>query len=128
MSLPPEILDLIVDHLHYEPAALKACYVVSKSWIPRARKHLFAHVEFEAYNLERWRKTFPDPSNSPAHHTRSLSILYPLKVTAEGTDVGGWIRTFRNVEHLELSSLIPATFIPFHELWPTLRSSAWLIP
>ena len=45
-TLPPEILDLIIDHLHDEPATLKTCCVVSKSWVPRTRKHLFALVEF----------------------------------------------------------------------------------
>jgi len=45
-SLPPEILDLIVDHLHDEPTALKACCLVSKSWVPRTWNHLFALVEF----------------------------------------------------------------------------------
>jgi hypothetical protein len=75
-SLPPEILDFIVDHLRDEPTTLKACCVVSKSWIHRTRKHLFASVEFRApkSHIELWKKTFPDPSNSPAHHTRSLSI------------------------------------------------------
>lgn len=45
-SLPPEILDLIIDNLHDEPTTLKTCSVVSKSWIQRARKHLFVDIEF----------------------------------------------------------------------------------
>ena len=103
-TLPPEMVDFIVDHLHDESAALKTCCVVAKSWIPRTRKHLFAHVDFYARksHVERWKKTFLDPSNSPAHHTRSLSIYGSPAVTAEDTDVGGWIRTFRNVIHLSL--------------------------
>lgn len=42
-SLTPELLDLIVDHLHDESTTLQSSYLVSKSWIPRTRKHFFQH-------------------------------------------------------------------------------------
>jgi len=103
-SLPPEILDLIVDQLHGEPTALKTCCVVSESWVPRARKHLFARIEFHAWicPVERWKEAFPDPSNTPAHHTRTLSIYGDPVITAADVGVGGWIRTFHNFVHLRL--------------------------
>ena len=125
-SLPPEILDLIVDHLHDEPIALKACCVVSKSWVHRTRNHLFARVKFSVpgSRIERWKKAFPDPSNSPAHHVRSLSIRYKSAVAA--TDVGGWVHPFHNLTHLRLESLdwggSLSSLVPFHGLSPTLRS------
>ena len=46
ISLPPEIFDLIVEHLREERTTLKVCCVVAKSWVPRARRHLFTRVEF----------------------------------------------------------------------------------
>jgi len=119
-SLPPEILDLIVNHLHDEPATLKTCCVVSKSWVPRTRQHLFACVEF--YNLkshiEQWKKAFPDPFNSPAHHTHTLSVYGTSITTADA----GWIRPFHNVVHLKLSRLDTTSLIPFYGLSPTVRS------
>jgi hypothetical protein len=126
-SLPPEILDLIVDHLHEESAALKACCIVSKSWIHRTRTHLFASIEFHApeSHIELWKKTFPDPSNSPAHHTRHLLIRGLSTVTAADANAGGWIRTFHNLVHLHLEShywMEPDSLIPFYGLSPTLRS------
>ena len=127
-SLPPEILDLITDHLRDEPTALKACCVVSKSWIHRTRKHLFAHVEFNAQksHIKLWKKTYPDPSNSPAHHTRSLSICGIPLIPAADIDVGDWIHTFHNLVHLHLESIgcegRPVSLVPFHGLSPTLRS------
>jgi hypothetical protein len=126
-SLPPEILDLIVDHLHDEPTALKACCVVSKSWIQRSRIHLFASVEFcpPAPPIELWKKAFLDLPNSPAHHARSLSIPDLSLVTASGVGAGGWIRTFHNVVHLHLEGLWTdrrVSFVPFHGFSPTLRS------
>jgi hypothetical protein len=129
-SFPPEILDLITDHLHDEPTTLKTCCVVSKSWIHRTRTHLFATVKFcfltSPTNLKLWKKTFPDPSSSPAHHTRSLFISGLSAFTAAYGDGGGWIRTFHNVVDLHLQSLgsddYRVSLIQFHGFSPTLRS------
>ena len=127
-SLPPELLDHIVDHLHDNPTTLKACCIVAKSWVPRTQSHLFADVGFdtEKNSVERWMKIFPDSSNSPAHHTHSLSISGLSVVSTETMDVGGWIRNFHNLVHLDLAH-VPwegrqAPLIPFHGLSPTLRS------
>jgi len=126
-SLPPEILDLIVDHIHDEPTALrtqlKTCCLVSKSCVPRTRKHLFAHVAFGSNSrIELWKKAFPDHSNSPARHTRSLSIFNPPVITAANPDMGDLIRTFRNVEHLEFTCVGRAALVPFYGLSPAVRS------
>ena len=101
-SLPPEILDLILNHLHDEPTTLGACCVVSKSLIQQTRKHSFACVEIFALesHIELWKKASPDPSNPPARHTRNLSIRGLSLVTAVDADVGGGIRTFLH-SHLE---------------------------
>ena len=125
--LPPEILDLIIDHLYDEPTTLKTCCVVSKSWIQRTRKHLFASVAFcpPTSSIDLWREAFPDPSNSPAHHTRHLSICGLSVVIAADAEAGGWIRTFHNLVHLYLEGLNwmdCASLVPFHGLSPALRS------
>lgn len=123
-SLPPEILDLIVDHLHDEPATLKTCCIVSKSWVRRTRKHLFADIEFHASksHFELWMETFPDPSNSPAHHTRALSICGTPLATPAYVGVGDWIRSFRNIVRLRLEHQDQASLVPFYGLSPTVRS------
>jgi len=127
-SPPPEILDLIVDQLHDELAALKACCVVSKSWVPRSRRHLFARVAFDApeSSVESWMETFPDPSNSPAHHTRSLSIRGLPAAVAAGTDGSSWVRAFQHVVTLNVDTRewddSQVTFVPLHGLSPTLKS------
>jgi hypothetical protein len=123
--LPSDIFDLILDHLRDEPTTLKACCVVSKSWIHRARTHLFARVEFRASksHIELWKKKFSDPSNSPARHTRSLSVRGIPSITAADTDEGGWISTFHNIVHLHLESGgSEDSLTPFYGLSPTLRS------
>jgi hypothetical protein len=125
-SFPPEILDYIVDQLHDDPIALKACCVTSKSWIHRTQKHLFACVEFSAPPyVGVWKQTFPDPSHSPAYHTRSLSIRGLSLITAADPGAGDWIRAFHNVVHLHLEGLLMdhrVSLVSFHGLSPTLRS------
>ena len=127
-ALLPDIFDIIVDDLCDDPPTLEACCLVSKSWIPRTRKHLFAHIEFGATEppIQVWKKAFPDPSNSPAHYTRSLSIRDIPVIIAPDMGEGGWIRTFHSVVHLCLEchgwEAHPDSIIPFHGLSSTLRS------
>lgn len=40
-GLPYEIEEQIVDHLHDDPTALRACSLTCSAWVPRARLHLF---------------------------------------------------------------------------------------
>jgi hypothetical protein len=128
LSIPPDILDLITDHLRDERTTLKTCCVISKSWVHPTRRHLFLRIDFYARksHVELWKKTFPDPSNSPARYTRSLSIHGIPHVTTADMDVGGWIRTFRNLVHLHLECFGPVdhevSLAPFHGISPTLRS------
>jgi len=126
--LPSEILDLIVDFLHNERDALKACCLVSKSWIHRTRRHLFVHVELTwKSRIKVWKEMFPDPFSSPARHTRCLSIRVSQVVIPVDTGLGGWIRTFSGVVrlHVDLCGLggdRKISFVPLHGLSPTLKS------
>ena len=101
-SLPPEILDLIFDHLHDEPTTLRVCCLVSQSWIPRTRIRLFDRVEFllSESTIESWMRTFPDPSNSPAHYTRSLLLSNFKGITVALP----WIQSFNHIVELEVAS------------------------
>ena len=45
-SLPQELLDLVFDHLRHDRSVLESCCLVSKSWVPQARRFLFAHIWF----------------------------------------------------------------------------------
>ena len=136
--LPPEILDYILDVLHDEPKTLRDCCVVAKSWIPRTRKHLFADVKFTSpKDLESWKKTFPDPSHSPAYYARTLVVKYPQVVTAADGEDGGWIRTFSRVVRLDVYTRksnpndSEVSLSPFHGFSPilkTLRVCSKLLP
>ena len=133
--LPPELLDHVVGLLHDIPGALKSCCLVSKSWIPRARRHLFSHVVFYTPQiLQSWKTVFPDPSTSPACYTRSLFFTHPRTITVADVEEGSWIPTFSQVVHFEI--LIPGkdvggpevSFIAFHGFSPALRSLRVISP
>jgi len=103
VHLPPELLNHIVDLLHRRDTALKHCCLVSKSWIPRARKHLFAEIRFDgAKKLQSWKGTFPDPSTSPGWYTKTLFINCLHEVTPADAREGGWIKAFSQVTRLEV--------------------------
>ena len=126
--LPPEVLDLIVDHLCDERTTLKACCLVSKSWIPRTRKYLFAHLRLHHTDrpIQSWKQTFPDPSNSPAHHVSSLFLHAARAITLADPDLGPWIRSFNRVEtlrtRLEPFALDQVSLVQLHGFSPILKS------
>ena len=127
--LPAEILDYIVDHLHDAKDTLRNCGIVSKSWVPRTRNHLFADIDFRTVEvLESWKKSFPDPSTSPARYTRTLSVGRPDVITAADAEAGGWITGFSRVVHLEVDdhkhffSESEVSLVPLHGLSPIVKS------
>ena len=126
LPLPPEIFDLIIDHLHDEPATLKACCLVSKSWVARSRTHIFAQVTFDptGSSVRSWMKAFPDPSSSPAHHTRSLRIHNLGTLPA---NICAWICSFRHIQELSVDHIgweepRGFSYVPLHGLSHTLKS------
>jgi hypothetical protein len=126
--LPAEILDHIVDHLHDTKTALSNCSLVSKSWIPRTRKHLFADIGFQvALRMRSWKKTFPDSATSPARYTKTLYIGDHV-LTAGDAEVGSLLRDFSCVVHLEVGDhgsgfdTSKVSFAPFCGFSPILKS------
>lgn len=101
--LPPEISDHIVDLLRGDPKTLKICCLVSKSWVARARRQLFCDVDFnDLDDLKAWKKTFPDPGNSPALYTRWLWIGHAQVIPDAFAKESGWVQAFSNVVWLSL--------------------------
>ena len=127
--LPAELLDHIVDLLHDTEYALRNCCLISKAWIPRTRKHLFAEITFYTEeDLQSWKKTFSDPLTSPARYVKSLSVRRPAVVTAADREPGGWITGFSRVVHLEVDCYqllyheFVGSFVPFHGLSSVVKS------
>ena len=126
-DLPLEILDLIVDYLHAERSTLNACFIVSKSWVPRARTHLFVRVEFNSGSAYRWKELFPEPSTSPAHHTRVLRFHNFQTMWIAGDITPDLIRSFCHIVDLDVTMMPEwdgnrASLLSLHGLSPTLKS------
>ena len=128
-SLSAEVLDHVVDFLHDSTKVLKSCCLVSKSWVPRSRRHIFASVAFRTpVDLDSWKETFQDSSTSPAFYTKNLHVGCPDIVTAADAEEGGWIRTFCRVVWFEVevsetdSGEWTVSFFPFHGFSPAVRS------
>jgi hypothetical protein len=127
--LPAEMLDHVVDLLHDTKDALRNCCLVSKSWIPHTRKHLFTDIRFRTEeDLESWKKTFPDPSISPACYAKTLFVGCTHIVTAADAEPDGWIRGFSRVVHLEMNDHTTSidgsaiSLVPFHGFSPVVTS------
>ena len=122
--LPQEVCDHIIDLSYDDAETLKRCCLVSKSWVPRTRKHHFFHVALDSVNYRKWQKTFPDPANSPACYTLILKVDGFLKVA----DWGDWIQGFSHVERLIVTHpgvgnpYEPIFLLPYHRLAPSLKS------
>ena len=118
--LPPDLLDIIADLLHDADDTLKSCCLVSKSWIPRTRKHLFAKVVFRtAEDLQSWKTLFSNPLTSPAYYTQSFTINF-----CPDPRESDWIPTFSRVVRFQMGTRSePATFFfPFHGFSSALKS------
>jgi hypothetical protein len=131
--LPAEMLDHVVDHLHDTQDALRNCCLVSKSWVPRTRRHLFADVRFYTIkSMQSWKEAFTDPSTSPACYAKILFVGHPEVVTVADGEIGGWITCFSRVVRLEVvSSTYDASatpLAPFRGLSPVIKSLLVNIP
>ena len=127
--LPVESLDHVADLLHDTECSLRNCCLISKSWVPCTRKHLFADIKIRSEDhLRPWNETFPDPSTSPAHYTKTLYVGCPHVITATDTELDGWITGFSSVVHLGVadreSSIAELTvsLVPFHGFSPVIKS------
>ena len=91
--VPQEVVDEILDHLTTDPdhRSLQSSALVSKSWVPSCRRHLFHTTIFTPKNAARWVKTFPVPERSPACYVRDLRFL------AEGSDTIFELKFFEHV-------------------------------
>jgi hypothetical protein len=107
--IPQEIVDNILDYLAVDSdlkslVGLRSCALVSKSWVPSCRRHLFHTILFTSKATAKWIKVFPDPEESPAHHVRDLrfSTQRAFRITRKFFE---YIPCFTNVEKCDWSGL-----------------------
>ena len=103
-SIPQEIIDEILSHIDAdsEPWSLRSCALVSKSWLPSCRRHLFYTIYFAWVDVGRWLETFPVPEESPAHHVKDLCLSVKPYDAPRLDAFSKHILWFTNVESLTL--------------------------
>ena len=112
--IPQEIIDEILDHLatHSDLRSLRACALVSRSWVQSCRRHIFHTILFAPKSKARWLETFPVPEESPAHLVRDLRFTIGGDNNSAPERFSDYTRRFTNVERI--------TFLAhgcLHPLW-----------
>ena len=74
--IPQDIIDEILDHLAADSdiESLRACALVSRSWVPSCRLHLFHTLDLTWGRMHRCFYAFSVLEESPAHYVRALRI------------------------------------------------------
>ncbi|KAF9651761.1 hypothetical protein BDM02DRAFT_545651 [Thelephora ganbajun] len=121
--VPHELVDEVLDHLADDTATLRSCSLVAKSWIHPSRRCLFNSVFFTASDITKWKKTFPNPEDSPAGHVRDLSFCFIEPEVP--IDFADRIPYFSNVQKLALIGRVatdPGFISVLGQLPPSTRS------
>ena len=97
--IPQELIDEILDYLATDSdfKSLQSCALVSKSWVPSCRRHLFHTILFTPRGMARWLEAFPVPEESPAHLVRELRFALGGRYSAS-QDLLEYVQRFTNVE------------------------------
>jgi len=120
MSLPPELIDRILNYLSDDPQSLSATSLVSKGWASWGQAYLFEYIHLTSENLQGWLENVSSDVDGPASHTRTLRLresrllpwinlqnsVFPLSNLVSFTNVrslvlAGWDTTLFNGESLE---------------------------
>ena len=135
--LPPELIELIVDYLHGDKAALKACSLTSRTFLPRSQACLFETI---AMRFPKMKGIQAHDSSDPYRvllYTRHLSISHDLLIKLHDLDeIFDVFVAFKNIRKLQLAPFAIDTVNPdlalasrcFAHLRPTLRSLYLAVP
>lgn len=102
--IPQDVVDEILDRLAVgsDFRSLRACALVSKSWVLSCQRHLFRTVIFTSRDVDKWFKAFPVPEQNPARHVR---------------DFGFWIRG---------PNCVPEQFLEYAPCFPNVEGVSLL--
>lgn len=64
IRMAQELLDFILDHLHYDPESLKRCSIASRSLLPTCQRHLFSTYQITQSNVAKLTRLFTLPATT----------------------------------------------------------------
>jgi hypothetical protein len=103
--LPVELVDAIIDRVRDDAnymerrRILGVCSLVSKSWLPRSRSHLFRQVQLLTYRRQRIGQ-FLNLLSSPISTITPYVKVLDLKQNDHGPEPGWWAPTVRRLTGL----------------------------
>ena len=100
MSLPPELIDTVIDNILHDKPALAACSVVSRGWTFRSRLHLFRSITFHP-------KPGGDGTTPLLQFLKSSPALAKLvhELILEGSPADAFSITTRDTENISHAAL-----------------------
>ncbi|KAF7975683.1 hypothetical protein HWV62_8789 [Athelia sp. TMB] len=105
---PAELADIIIDFLHADRAALTACSLACRAWLPAARIHLFHHVDITVHT---WRRLECLLYGAPHIAARVRSVSLAVEDPPVGAAQRDWARADQlALFHMELCSLL--SYVP----------------
>jgi hypothetical protein len=114
--LPPELVDIIIDHLHNDKRSLAACSLVCKEWRSSARYHLFANLTLNPTKVRDPEFLMSAPKVIPFIHHLHLdyrSLGYP----------GSWNQAFPSLVGFDSIKSLALTFSSWSPLDLEARSA-----
>jgi hypothetical protein len=73
-SLPPEVIDTVLDHLHSDFHTLLSCSLVSTAWLPASRYHAFDRIQLTSSNLVRFLDVLHSPQTTLQPYIRHIHM------------------------------------------------------
>ncbi|KAF8883927.1 hypothetical protein CPB85DRAFT_391969 [Mucidula mucida] len=122
-ELPQELVDIVINELQNDAAALRACSLVCRSWVPTSQQHLFRYISLApSYHKRGTHSAFLSKfhallATSPhlSQNVRTLE-LDPSR-TAE-IDIEPFFTHLRRLEEIRIVDFEEAPMFPFERRLP----------
>ncbi|KAJ7090114.1 hypothetical protein C8R44DRAFT_751099 [Mycena epipterygia] len=103
VEVPPELQDIIIDHMHGQKQVLGTCGLVSKAWLRSSRHHLFGSVTLHQQNWPDFLCLAQSPLATFAGSINSLDLQ--IGDDADFNKLAAGLPPFPGVRRLRLSGV-----------------------
>lgn len=100
-TLPAELDDIIIDHLHDDSLTLSQCALVRRSWLPAARYHFWNNLRLNC-SLDELNRLSTLISSSPdvRHYVRTVVVMQKKGEACQWYDLGLLYHTLSIISQL----------------------------
>ncbi|KAL4245541.1 hypothetical protein ABKN59_010504 [Abortiporus biennis] len=114
-TLPQELIDNVIDHLHFDKTTLRSCVLVSRQWVTSSRIHLFRELTIKSDSFSSTGSlALLEQTSTFSTYTRHLTLagldnglpfLYHLRPSLPAPILGAILSQMPNVKSLTLQYL-----------------------